>query len=270
MDITRDIFEAYVPSAINSDDTLYDKVKAYFERAEQNLQYRLLGTIDMATLPAVIQQEFARCIVLSAMKVAIPDLDLVLTPTGFGVVSNNNLAPASKERVQSLVTSVNQQALDSYEQLLIMLARIPDWYKAKGPEMIRSLFWHSSLLAEYCGQSDPHLTDLVQLRPSILDAEILVKRHISPKLYNRLVQEDATNSAGIYARELITLVRVLMALYLERGSRNPQWHKALNDVVNFLEDNLAEFPEYQDSAAYRLKHMESYSNEKHDKTYFFG
>ena len=61
-----------------------------------------------------------------------------------------------------------------------------------------------------------------------------------------------------------------MALYIQRGANDPQWHKALNDVENFLEDNLAEFPEYQDSAAYRLKHLETFKNDMHDTTYFFG
>lgn len=270
MEITKDIFEKYVPSAINSDDTLFLKVQAYFSGAEKNLQFRLLGDMTFEALPELVQQEFTKCVVLSAMKAAIPDLDLVLTPTGFGVVSNNNLAPASKERVQNLMTSINQQALDSYEHIIALLARIPEWYKAKGTSLIRSLFWNSSLLAEYCGQADPHFNDLVQLRPSILDAELLLKRRISPKLYDRLVMEDATNAAGIYVRELITLSRVAMALYIQRGANDPQWNKALNDVENFLEDNLAEFPEYQDSAAYRLKHMDTYQNDKHDTTYFFG
>lgn len=270
MEITKEIFERYVPSAIHSDDILYKKVQAYFLGAEQNLQYRLLGNMPYESLPKLVQQEFMKCVVLSAMKAAIPDMDLILTPTGFGVVSNNNLAPASKERVQNLLASINIQALDSYEHIIALLAPIPEWYKAKGMSLIRSLFWNSSLLAEYCGQADPHFNDLVVLRPSILDAEIIFKRRISPKLYDRLIMEDATNTAGVYSRELITLSRVAIALYIQRGANDPQWDKALNDVENFLEDNLAEFPEYENSAAYRLKHLESYKNDKHDETFFFG
>lgn len=270
MEITKEIFESYVPSAINSDDTLYSKVKPYFKNAEYNLQCRLLGDMTIENFPELLQKEISRCVVLSAMKAAIPDLDLVLTPTGFGVVSNNNLAPASKERVQNLMISVSQQAFDSYEHIIVMLARIDEWYESKGKMMIRSLFWNSSLLAEFCGVVDPHLDDLVQLRPDILDAEILIKRHISPKLYDRLVKEDATNNVGIYSRGLITLVRIAMALHIQRGAKDPQWRNALNDVENFLEENLADFPEYQDSAAYRIKNMNKYQNEKKDTTYFFG
>ena len=78
------------------------------------------------------------------------------------------------------------------------------------------------------------------------------------------------NNVGIYSRGLITLVRIAMALHIQRGAKDPQWRNALNDVENFLEENLADFPEYQDSAAYRIKNMNKYQNEKKDTTYFFG
>ena len=42
-----------------------------------------------------------RAVVCEAMRTAIPSLDIVITPNGFGVVSNQNIAPASKERVES-------------------------------------------------------------------------------------------------------------------------------------------------------------------------
>ena len=45
----------------------------------------------------------AKLIASEAMRRAIPSLDLVLTPNGFGVVSNQNIAPASKERVDRLI-----------------------------------------------------------------------------------------------------------------------------------------------------------------------
>lgn len=270
MEITKEIFERYVPSAIHSDDTLFEKVRSFILDAEHNLQFRLLGDFSFESLPELVREEFIRCVVLSAVKVAIPSLDLVLTPTGFGVVSNNNLTPASKDRVQSLLISVNQQALDSYERIIALMAQVPSWYKTKGSSLIRSLFWNSSLLAEYCGTAEPHYNDLVAKRPSIIDAEIIIKHRMSPKLYDRLVMEDATNTAGIYTRELITLSRVAIAMYIQNGAHDPQWDKALNDVENFLEDNLSEFPEYEDSAAYRIKHLETYQNDKHDETFFFG
>ncbi len=36
------------------------------------------------------------------------DLTFVLTPTGFGIVNNQNLSPASRDRVETLRKSVRQ------------------------------------------------------------------------------------------------------------------------------------------------------------------
>ena len=48
----------------------------------------------------------SRLVVADALRRAIPSLDIVLTPNGFGVVSTQNLAPASKPRVDRLVVSM--------------------------------------------------------------------------------------------------------------------------------------------------------------------
>uniref|UniRef100_UPI003FEFC244 DUF6712 family protein n=1 Tax=Candidatus Limisoma sp. TaxID=3076476 RepID=UPI003FEFC244 len=47
----------------------------------------------------------SRLVVADALRRAIPSLDIVLTPNGFGVVNTSNLAPASKPRVDRLVGS---------------------------------------------------------------------------------------------------------------------------------------------------------------------
>lgn len=48
----------------------------------------------------------AKLIATEVLSWAIPSLDLVLTPNGFGVVSTQNIAPASKERVDRLIGSL--------------------------------------------------------------------------------------------------------------------------------------------------------------------
>ena len=47
-----------------------------------------------------VQSLATHIVVNEAMRQAVPSLDLVLTPNGFGIVSNSNIAPASKERVE--------------------------------------------------------------------------------------------------------------------------------------------------------------------------
>lgn len=68
----------------------------------QSINRVLLG--DMAdkldTVPG-LEAAVIKLVCLRTYQEQIPQLDLVLTPTGFGVVSNQNLAPASADRVKT-------------------------------------------------------------------------------------------------------------------------------------------------------------------------
>ena len=60
---------------------------------------------------------------------AIPSLDLVLTPNGFGIVNTTTIVPASKERIERLQLSIESLRDTVIEQLLHRLAPIVDSYK---------------------------------------------------------------------------------------------------------------------------------------------
>ena len=61
---------------------------------------------------------FRRAVYATAAYNALPTLDLVATPNGFGVVSNQNIAPASKERVAAFRESLRQYKSDCKDQCL--------------------------------------------------------------------------------------------------------------------------------------------------------
>jgi len=79
----------------------------------------------------------ARLVVADALRRAIPSLNMVLTPNGFGVISTNNLAPASKPRIDRLVGS--------------MLSHRDDCIAALLPELSGASKWLSSSQADFFG-----------------------------------------------------------------------------------------------------------------------
>ncbi len=79
----------------------------------------------------------SRLVVADALRRAIPSLDIVLTPNGFGVVNTSNLAPASKPRVDRLVGS--------------MLAHRDDCIAALLPEIVGASKWLASDRATFFG-----------------------------------------------------------------------------------------------------------------------
>ena len=56
--------------------------------------------------PSTAKVTMARIVAFDAFRSAIPHLDIILTPNGFGIVNNSNIAPASKERVERLINSL--------------------------------------------------------------------------------------------------------------------------------------------------------------------
>ena len=89
----------------------------------------------------IIKTQTARLVVADAMRRAIPSLDIVLTPNGFGIVNSSNIAPASKPRVDRLVGS--------------MLSHRDDCISALLPELVGASKWLSSSQAEYFGSTLP-------------------------------------------------------------------------------------------------------------------
>ena len=94
-------------AVVEGEQTLFDKITLELETSENWLMSQVIGTPP----PDVVAQNttfYNMCVTIiacDAMRRAIPALDLVLTPNGFGVVQNNNVVPASKERVERLIAS---------------------------------------------------------------------------------------------------------------------------------------------------------------------
>ena len=106
-----DQLRLYLPNAlatVQGEMSLFDKLSADLQLAENWLSVHFL---DTSLLTRIAEEEGAetagnlcrRIVVADALLRAVPSLDLVLTPNGFGIVSNQNIAPASKDRVDRLL-----------------------------------------------------------------------------------------------------------------------------------------------------------------------
>ena len=66
----------------------------------------------------------SQIVVSDAVRCAVPSLDIVLTPNGFGIDSNTNVAPTSKERIERLMASLLDMRDKTVEQLLNQLPQM--------------------------------------------------------------------------------------------------------------------------------------------------
>ena len=125
----------FVPNVLKSvqgETLLFDKIAPHLEVAEAWLTTTFLSDAVLTELPTRDANNkllhYARmAVVAEAMLHAVPQLDLVLTPNGFGVVSNTNIAPASKERVERLLLSLEKMCDDTLAVLLPLLTQEVAW-----------------------------------------------------------------------------------------------------------------------------------------------
>ena len=95
----------FLPNVLATCDgevSLFDKLQFHLNNAEQWLAENVTGRDFISTVAGAQADDATRALLCQtiaahAFHVALPSLDLVLTPTGFGIVSNGNIAPASAE-----------------------------------------------------------------------------------------------------------------------------------------------------------------------------
>ena len=162
-----------VLATVEGEPTLIEKLYPYLETAEQ-------WAID-TFVPEAIFNEIAeadsfgpnerfrfpleKLVACHAYMTAIPSLDLVLTPNGFGIVSNQNVVPASGERIERLISSLEAQRDSAIEALVIRLSSRDDWQQLpQGKYFSSTLFPFLGLcnrlaIREHIWQEYQHLHD---------------------------------------------------------------------------------------------------------------
>lgn len=199
---------------------------------------------------------------------AIPQLDLVLTATGFGVVNNANVAPASAERVLALRTQMRRQGLQYLEEALVVLRMfdVPKKSKLCG-RFFRTLFWKAEHMHVF-GIPNPTFDDLAAKMPQIESAHIHLAKIISPEQMVALIRAEASASSTALQSILIGMCRVLCVY--ATGTDPALFNTQRLSILGFMEDHLMEFPEYRDSDTYKAIHFQRYENSAEDPCFFFG
>ena len=269
MTITREIFEFYCPSAIMPDDVLFDRLEAYVEQGEK-LVADILGdvydTLDEATALGRICQRVA-C--LKAYDVAIPHLDLVLTENGFGVVSNQNVAPASMDRVKRLHQQVKDSCDDAVDDLIDALRDNADWNSTPvALALFNSLVWNAHRQLPLLGVTYGHRAKLSELRPKITAAEEILRQKMSASFFYELCSAIRLHEESELHTMVVHKALFFIGAHIAHDMTMARFHLA--KLVEFLEQRLGDFATYAASSAHEANTFTVYENKKDDPCYFFG
>lgn len=281
MNITKELFERFCPVALTPDDRIFNSVCDFLTFSETEVA-KYVGKELMEKISALDCEvsvlspmddmddlccEICRFVCVTAFLEAIPQLDLVLTETGFGVVSNANLAPASSDRIERLKASLVRARDNAVDEVLSKARSIDGWSETENAKQwINSLFWkgeHGKII----GLKYPTRSDLEGKAAELSAAEAELKLLVSDEFHDALCANERLHQGNAVLSQCAMLARNLIAaIVLNLGSISA--HKRV--LLGFLDKHPTECSKYVESSAYRANHFQPYENKKDDSCFFFG
>ena len=273
----------FVPNVLKSvqgETLLFDKIAPHLEVAEAWLTTTFLGEAVLTELLSVAEDannkllHHARMtVVAEAMLHAVPQLDLVLTPNGFGIVSNANIAPASKERVERLLLSLEKMRDDTLSVLLPLLAQEAAWATSDPCLYFEQTLYPWLDLPRKLGSTD-HIWQSFQAihEKQVAIEERLAHDFFSPELLATLRQAELldrwseTPSAPHYKRAWRHIFAIELYMLREDELPVPSCIEVVNSLRN-APDGI--FEEWKQSETAALFKDHGYKNDKRKGGYWF-
>lgn len=278
MNITCEEFTQCCPAGEVPDSSIFESIGAQIQlwkdKARELASPEIYDGLDRLDADP-ITEDYDRLVALRrylvgmicsfAFEEAIPQLDLVLTPTGFGIVSNQNVAPASADRVKALETRMRKQGWKYFEEALDVLRYLGAPKSSKLCALqFQTLFWKSDQLYVF-GIPNPTRDDLRAKNPDILSQQPFLIQFISPEQFDAFLKSESSATTTAVQGIAIQMCRVYFAingLYARDAQKSA--------ILNFMEQHPDEFPEYMNSETYKANHFQRYENQKDDPCFFFG
>ena len=259
-------------ATVKGEMSLFDKVKVDIDLAENWVIETFVSTKTFNTICGYADDKpikviTAKLIASEALRRAIPSLDLVLTPNGFGVVSNQNIAPASKERVDRLIASLADYRDDCIANLLPLLSRESDWLGSVQASFFGETLFPDLAITDQVKGNGSKWEKYLEHHSQVIDLEAsLAEEWLSPELMSALRSENLRGDLTAKRSEIVRQVKAQVVGYLRSGSFNS---RRLADIVNRIRENEDDFPEWHQSETSKLFAPPVFRNEKKSKGYWF-
>lgn len=272
------MFFSNVLDTAEGERDLFDKLSPELQVSEQWIQDTFTGSAIYATFDVMESWPFIKHLmggVIShhALLLAIPRLDLFLTPNGFGVVSNQNVAPASKERVERLISNLERERDKFIHQLLLTLSQTYDWRDSEPFKAWSATLFPNLAVVENCGLKTPLYSTYLELRPRIKEIENAIEVNWIGKeqldcfrLWCAGVQDSLGQTHHSTYLQVIDKLRTSIVRMLV--DNHPHF-RLLEDAVNIIRNNPEIFPLWHTSPIHELFELPHYENKKDSHGYWF-
>ena len=275
LEITKTDFERAVPAAREPKGRIFDVLQDAVRQKLDAVGSSLLGDPGIAAVEdsgSVMGATLRPLVIQTACVMAFIEqmrgLDLVLTATGFGVVSTQDTAPASKMRVDALEAELRRKGCLLTSDIVTHLFRVEGWCDTEQRLMsVPTLFYRFLMLEQYAAIPNPQPDDWARNVPAMLAADGCLRKHIGNGYMDELLRQMTSAAISSDNRPVVMLCQRFIGAWI---AQNRQLKEEIHmQIINRLEADLSLYPAYADSEAYRLNHFTPYENHADDSAFHF-
>lgn len=275
---------------VTGETPILDKLSPFLEATEKWLIETFTSDRTFSTICGYAEDNptkvLARHIVCyEAFRRALPHLDVILTPNGFGIVNNQNIVPASKERINRLLDTLLENRDAALLQVLALLCRSSEWLSTSQALFFRAtMFPNLEVTLRLPRLSEGRWMLYLSIREkAIVIEQFFAAQYLSVELMDVLRSEVQSGQYRSILHQRICRTLQAVEILLLQSTDPTAWmhfappapeafaeeHQALFDIVNSIKDNPEEFPEWHSSATAELYNPTIFENKKESKGFWF-
>ncbi|MDE6791788.1 MAG: hypothetical protein K2J48_01710 [Muribaculaceae bacterium] len=301
------VFTQHIPDS----PTLFDKIQPYLEMAHQWLYSliidddfikKIIDNPEPTYQQTQIKELAISAVALKAWSLAIPALDVLITQNGVGVAETQTIKPASKAKIDALISSVKETLDQTICRLFDSLFLYPGWsHTYNGSYYTRTLFCSCSQAARFPDNGDKftedaaqkffsHVLDMKRIQQNIatdwisnevMEALLLYKyrsQNINcfTMIYgkkNDPVPAHLSEQAPMIIMSVINDIQNAIRLAMtECGAVLDMMHsgvrEAVEHAVSTIRSNQWLFRAYRGSYAEKLSRIKNFKNESNNTAYW--
>ncbi len=250
--MTNDELRSLIPNVIHEvegEALLADKLAPWIATASAWLSDNFIG--EDFDLPEGHLPLAKKIIVAKAFAEAVPSLDLSLSPAGFSVISTEGRAPASKERVERLISSLLSTVEANLLPFIINLLNNADWRSTRMGQYWLGTFMHglddamankrdNDLLSTYRSMRDSALRFETELTQDYLGKNVM--QHLRIARFSKPSDDSALILCDLIRRAEL---RYITAHSRDQKAKCPDGHEVWHLAQPILRE-LRFWPELRD------------------------
>lgn len=270
--ISKDDFEQSILAATSSHSEVFESVEPHFKESYLRLCQQILGEVGEAALETSddLREAVIKAVCFDAFLCVVRHLDLVLTPTGFGVVANNEVTPASAARVEALIEQCRIALIVAQDTVMALLTDVPGWGSTlQAKQGIQTVLWSIQGYCYLTRQTGMTSKDWMSKLAVMQEADATLRKLVSDEQMDdimclvRGVREGNEFEGSVrlmLSRSLIMLANDRLSAYSIERAR----------LLRYLDAHLDKFPIYADSSAYKANHFKEFDNGKSKPAFVFN